>query len=110
MNEIFINFLYIFMLASFCGYEMISRVPVILHTPLMSNEKHGPAFLRFLRKPETAKVDVEVADVNAALRFAVISNAPEAIQKLLEDGGDINATTDNGHSLLHLATATGSQL
>ena len=35
--------LYIFMLAGFCGYEIISRVPVILHTPLMSgsNFVHG---------------------------------------------------------------------
>ena len=28
--------LYIFALAAFTGYEVISRVPVILHTPLMS--------------------------------------------------------------------------
>ena len=28
--------LYIFMLSAFTGYEVISRVPVILHTPLMS--------------------------------------------------------------------------
>jgi len=28
--------LYIFMLAAFTGYEVIARVPVILHTPLMS--------------------------------------------------------------------------
>ena len=28
--------LYIFMLAGFTGYEIISKVPVILHTPLMS--------------------------------------------------------------------------
>ena len=35
--------LYIFMLAGFTGYEIISRVPVILHTPLMSgsNFVHG---------------------------------------------------------------------
>ena len=35
--------LYIFMLAAFTGYEVISRVPVILHTPLMSgaNFIHG---------------------------------------------------------------------
>jgi H+-translocating NAD(P) transhydrogenase subunit alpha len=37
------NPLYVFMLAAFCGYEIISRVPVILHTPLMSgsNFVHG---------------------------------------------------------------------
>jgi NAD(P) transhydrogenase subunit alpha len=35
--------LYIFMLAAMTGYEVISRVPVILHTPLMSgsNFVHG---------------------------------------------------------------------
>lgn len=35
--------LYIFLLAAFTGYEIIARVPVILHTPLMSgsNFVHG---------------------------------------------------------------------
>ncbi len=35
--------LYIFMLSAFTGYEVISRVPVILHTPLMSGSNfiHG---------------------------------------------------------------------
>jgi H+-translocating NAD(P) transhydrogenase subunit alpha len=35
--------LYILMLSGFLGYEIISRVPVILHTPLMSgsNFVHG---------------------------------------------------------------------
>lgn len=35
--------LYIFLLAAFTGYEVIARVPVILHTPLMSgsNFVHG---------------------------------------------------------------------
>ena len=35
--------LYIFMLAAFTGYEIIGKVPVILHTPLMSgsNFVHG---------------------------------------------------------------------
>jgi NAD(P) transhydrogenase subunit alpha len=35
--------IYIFMLAAFTGYEIIARVPVILHTPLMSgsNFVHG---------------------------------------------------------------------
>jgi H+-translocating NAD(P) transhydrogenase subunit alpha len=36
-------YLYVFMLAAFTGYEVIRRVPVILHTPLMSgtNFIHG---------------------------------------------------------------------
>ena len=35
--------LYIFLLAAFAGYEIIGRVPAILHTPLMSgsNFVHG---------------------------------------------------------------------
>jgi H+-translocating NAD(P) transhydrogenase subunit alpha len=35
--------LYIFVLAAFTGYEIIAKVPVILHTPLMSgaNFIHG---------------------------------------------------------------------
>ena len=35
--------LYFFMLAAFTGYEIIARVPVILHTPLMSGSNfiHG---------------------------------------------------------------------
>lgn len=35
--------LYIFMLAGFTGYEIIAKVPAILHTPLMSgsNFVHG---------------------------------------------------------------------
>jgi len=35
--------LFVFMLAAFTGHEIISRVPVILHTPLMSgsNFVHG---------------------------------------------------------------------
>lgn len=35
--------LYIFMLAAVAGYELIARVPVILHTPLMSGSNfiHG---------------------------------------------------------------------
>ena len=39
----FFSPIYILMLAGFLGYEIISRVPVILHTPLMSgtNFVHG---------------------------------------------------------------------
>jgi NAD(P) transhydrogenase subunit alpha len=38
-----ISALYIFMLAALTGYEVIARVPVILHTPLMSGSNfiHG---------------------------------------------------------------------
>jgi proton-translocating NAD(P)+ transhydrogenase subunit alpha len=33
---VFISSLYVFMLAAFLGYQLISRVPPLLHTPLMS--------------------------------------------------------------------------
>ena len=35
--------IYIFMLAAFTGFEVISKVPAILHTPLMSGSNfiHG---------------------------------------------------------------------
>lgn len=36
MSETLLFGLYIFMLAAFCGYQIISKVPALLHTPLMS--------------------------------------------------------------------------
>ena len=41
--HLFITELYVFALAIFVGFEVISKVPVILHTPLMSgsNAIHG---------------------------------------------------------------------
>ena len=43
MIESLLNDLTVFILAIFVGYEVISKVPVILHTPLMSgtNAIHG---------------------------------------------------------------------
>lgn len=43
MPETFFLWAYILLLAAVSGYEVISRVPVILHTPLMSgtNFIHG---------------------------------------------------------------------
>jgi NAD(P) transhydrogenase subunit alpha len=35
-GESLIQALYVFMLAAFVGYQVISRVPPLLHTPLMS--------------------------------------------------------------------------
>lgn len=42
MNDWIFN-LYVFVLATFVGYQVISRVPPLLHTPLMSatNAIHG---------------------------------------------------------------------
>jgi NAD(P) transhydrogenase subunit alpha len=36
MNEVLLAGLYVFVLAAFLGFQVISRVPPLLHTPLMS--------------------------------------------------------------------------
>ena len=53
--------LYIFMLAAFTGYEVIGRVPVILHTPLMSgsNFVHGIVLVGAMVAMGHADTDVE---------------------------------------------------
>ena len=53
--------LYIFMLAGFTGYEVIARVPVILHTPLMSgsNFVHGIVLVGAMVAMGHAETDVQ---------------------------------------------------
>ena len=53
--------LYIFMLAGFTGYEVIARVPVILHTPLMSgsNFVHGIVLVGAMIAMGQAETDME---------------------------------------------------
>ena len=43
MSPVLLAELYVFVLAVFVGFEVISKVPVVLHTPLMSgtNAIHG---------------------------------------------------------------------
>src|SRR5690606_34716384 len=55
--------LYIFMLAAFTGYEVISRVPVILHTPLMSgsNFVHGIVLVGAMVALGRAETGLELA-------------------------------------------------
>lgn len=71
-------YVYVFMLAAFTGYEVISRVPVILHTPLMSgsNFVHGVVLVG-------AMVALGQADPNDPLQlgigfFAVLLGAANA--------------------------------
>ena len=47
MNVIILAEIYVFVLAVFVGFEVISKVPVVLHTPLMSgtNAIHGIVML-----------------------------------------------------------------
>lgn len=55
--------LYIFMLAAVAGYEIISKVPVILHTPLMSgsNFVHGIVVVGAMVALGRAETGLEIA-------------------------------------------------
>jgi NAD(P) transhydrogenase subunit alpha len=55
--------LYIFMLAAFTGYEVIAKVPVILHTPLMSgsNFVHGIVLVGAMVAEGSARTPLEKA-------------------------------------------------
>ncbi|HBQ45256.1 MAG TPA: NAD(P)(+) transhydrogenase [Thiomicrospira sp.] len=55
--------LYIFMLAAFVGYEVISKVPVILHTPLMSGSNfiHGIVVVGAMIALGKASTNLEMA-------------------------------------------------
>ncbi len=55
--------LYIFMLAAFTGYEIIGRVPAILHTPLMSgsNFVHGIVLVGAMVALGSAEGALEIA-------------------------------------------------
>ena len=55
--------IYIFMLAAFVGYEIISNVPVILHTPLMSGSNfiHGVVVVGAMIALGHAETPLEIA-------------------------------------------------
>ena len=73
--------LYIFMLSAFTGYEVISRVPVILHTPLMSGSNfiHGIVLVGAMIALGHAEGTLELAigffavALGQAMRSAVMS-------------------------------------
>ena len=44
-SDILLSSLYVFALAGFVGYLVVSRVPPLLHTPLMQNQRYRPADL-----------------------------------------------------------------
>jgi NAD(P) transhydrogenase subunit alpha len=63
MDEHFITLLIYFVLATFIGFEVISKVPTILHTPLMSgtNAIHGIILVGALLITARAQSPVELA-------------------------------------------------
>src|SRR5918992_389314 len=74
-SETLIAALYVFALAAFLGYQVISRVPPLLHTPLMSATTYIIEFsyllasilfilgLKGLSHPETAKRGMHLAEL-----------------------------------------------
>jgi len=82
MSESLWPALYIFLLAIFTGYEVIARVPVILHTPLMSGSNfiHGIVLVgamlvlghaHYLPEKMIGFMGVFLATINAAGGYAV---------------------------------------
>ena len=67
--------LYIFMLAGFTGYEVIARVPVILHTPLMSgsNAISGITLIGAIASLKTDNLAFAAVLGTAAVAFATIN-------------------------------------
>jgi NAD(P) transhydrogenase subunit alpha len=63
MNIVLLAEIYVFILAVFVGFEVISKVPVVLHTPLMSgtNAIHGIVMLGGVLVLATANTPVLVA-------------------------------------------------
>jgi H+-translocating NAD(P) transhydrogenase subunit alpha len=62
MNEHFVVLLTYFVLAAFIGFEVVSKVPTILHTPLMSgsNAIHGIILVGSLLIAAHAQAPVEI--------------------------------------------------
>ena len=92
MTEAIWSALYIFVLAAFTGYEVIARVPVVLHTPLMSgsNFVHGIVLVGSmvaLGQAQTVPQEiigflgVFLGSVNAAGGYAVTERMLEMFEK-----------------------------
>ena len=74
-HETLISALYVFALAAFLGYQVISRVPPLLHTPLMSatNAIHGVIIVGALIVLAKANGPIEIAIGVVAVVFAMLN-------------------------------------
>ena len=92
MNDGFVA-LYIFMLAAIAGHVIISRVPVILHTPLMSGSNfiHGIVLIGAMVVLGHADSTLEKAVVlgagNAAGGYVVTERMLEMFKSSKKPGG-----------------------
>jgi NAD(P) transhydrogenase subunit alpha len=80
--------LYIGILAAFTGYEVISRVPVVLHTPLMSGSNfiHGVVLVGALLALGTATTGPEqvLGFVAVVLGAANVTGGYAVTERILE--------------------------
>lgn len=74
MHSLFVE-LYIFVLAVFIGFQLISKVPSVLHTPLMSatNAIHGIILVGALTLASTVHGPFAVAISVAAVFLATLN-------------------------------------
>ncbi len=99
MPEALLNNLYIFVLAMFTGFEVITKVPPLLHTPLMSgsNAISGISVVGALIITAEASGDnlilalgviaVAMGMINVAGGFLVTDRMLEMFKKKPTDGG-----------------------
>jgi NAD(P) transhydrogenase subunit alpha len=75
MNENLLNEFTIFVLAIFIGFEVISKVPTILHTPLMSgtNAIHGIILVGAILIAATARDPLQIVLGLVAVVLATIN-------------------------------------
>jgi NAD(P) transhydrogenase subunit alpha len=71
----FVNILVVFVLAAFVGYEVISKVPSILHTPLMSgsNAIHGVILVGTMVIADEAHGPLQIALALVAIVLATLN-------------------------------------
>jgi NAD(P) transhydrogenase subunit alpha len=75
MSAQLLNNITVFVLAVFIGFEIISKVPAMLHTPLMSgtNAIHGIVLVGAMLIAGSADSDLEKALAFVAVVFATIN-------------------------------------
>ncbi len=80
--------LYIFMVTAFAGYEIISRVPVILHTPLMSgsNFVHGIVLVGALLVLAQARgtLELTIAFISVVMATSNVVGGYVVTERMLE--------------------------
>ena len=75
MSQTLLSSITVFVLSVFLGFELISRVPTLLHTPLMSgtNAIHGIVLVGAMLIAGSADSDLEKALAFVAVVFGTIN-------------------------------------